>query len=1780
MIMRKSRYLTLLFGILAIAGLTNCSRESSVKEDVSLQNNHSRVFAQREAFDDPKAFADSMANTAFDSSDSLSDTLTVTVNDTVYLMGILPRNVDKIYRFQWNLTKADGKDTVILGNNATPQAWSYSKEGVYYPMFIAFDGNNSTDTAGTNTKRTYINVINTKPVLTVPKDTLWTSNKGNVTFPITAQDTFGFIKKVLVDLDASGKEEPKEWKYETRKNNDSLYLTIKNDPKKIDSLGNQKIYVIVVDDDNNETLDSVNLHFNRIPRLEILYPKDGERHNMSEPFYFYYEGKDDDNPKDLRYFIYAQNGKNGNPPAKAFDSDDLIAENFMSTKCNFWLQDEKRNAISLITNPKKELTGRIYWDMYVTDGYDIVHMKSIPTGDNTSRPWNFYIGDISSTQGSISGIARYQGRSVHSGIDVELSNGINTFTGKTDSIGYYSIKVDAGVYSASAKSSIGEYAIDTLLNIYVESGALVTADSMELKDTVPPMVLVKVIDTLTVRDFKQTIYVRDLGSRIKSVTATRNKASQPLTCVTTDQGAVANCELKIDKQEDGTHEFVYTAIDSVGNKKEIKQAIVVNATSLTLDVNGAQKQLIGEGETLTFNAKIINAYPAAQKVTWTAELEDSPITKTTSVNEDGEATFSLSYEDIKKAVEGKDYTMTVAYAENNVKLNAQVKFGVLGNNPAVIFTEPASTITVTKNDPVLFKVSAYPGKSSTDYTLTWNCGTNLSSGYTCPEPQTKTAKFDTEATLAYSTTGKYKVIVNVKDNSAKESYDTVEVVVVKDPPTVHAATNSSSNKYKINSKVSVTVDASDKFGTVNKISWGCSNGKVTFDNEYVLPTPSKTISDHRISLQMPGTETDNYRCVIKATDDDEDEGFDTLTFKVLLDPPVVKVATKQASVKINSVQTITAIASDELGYITEYAIACDESLANLKSPSWEIMTSNKINKKMPSTNTKYYCVVQVKDDDNLTAKDTATYTVLLDPPTVRAVLGSGYETVTINDELPLDAIARDEMGRITKIEWGCGVLSSTPNANNIGLNISAGTDGSAVAIMPAAPQNKYSCIVQVTDDDGLTARDTIHTKVLLAPPTVKVNNKTLTVREGFNMALGAVATDDNGVPSDPGAIVKREWSCGIPNEIDRNWKTVSAYDTVWKAPAPQVSYYCVARATDNDGNVANDTTVIKFSTEQPLIQVQDEVIYINIGDPFTLSATVNSVWQGIDWFSWECKDASTGKSFEKDGKVPLYDYKANGGKMTISKDSSYSEHGKDMYCIVKAQETSTQATFSDTTTVRILKQHPIGVITAPDTVYLWSGDDNVDDNALYFFDKSWGGQNSIMGELGDAKNKVYNWRFSGKDNGYYVGNPDGSLDTNIAQFNNAFKRRTAEGSMTMYLDFRDSSTKSPSLAFYSRHRAEEVSHTIYFRKAWKNQGKDTVIENTGAMNIAPALTILSDNPVEVYQTGTSTVKARVLKSGSWTDIATATSTTDLTEIKAISDGTNLYIGLLDKNNKFSVYKSEKGTSAFANIGTPIDSVASPQLLYNPSSKSIAVLYINAKKKLNNIATYSSSQWKKAAIAGKDNLKFRELNAAFLPNGTLVVTAVDTTTDFNLYYSMYDATYKELKAPENIARDVNKMTLATTESKIYFGFSNRDVELYGPYVYEGTVNSKSITWNKSGVFGRTIFEGFFAYHMSIATRNNAVYVALDDNGRADNAQVHVFKLGNGQWHFYGENQLPYFNAVFYESNNYYLRGSSPQLAFDDAGRLYISMLGRESGSSKPNRNNGPIVMKYVAENWEK
>ena len=1789
--MRFRRPCLSIFLALCMACLFGCSRESSIKENVNLRNNHSVVFAFNKPFENAEAFADSIINLSNPDSVLVYDTLTITVNDTVYLMGFLRYNSDKVYRYIWHFEEPydkDNKDTLkkdcefysqgetgkgcnyVTENsaNATPFARVYTATGLYSPLFIAIDGNNARDTAGIGQ---YIRVINTPPYLNVPKDTLWTRSKGEITFPMVALDSFGTITSLKIDLDASGKGEPQKWQFE-QLGGDTLSVTIKYDSTKVDSLGNQKIYVIAIDDDGNETKDSVNLHFNQLPKLKLISPDDNSTQNEKERLILHYEATDLDNPAALRYFVRAAN---------PIQSDTSIEE-FVPNFTNRYLVAENIKesyfvAVDADGNNKLNLTGRIYWDVWVTDGYDTVYADKVKDADGTKRPRMFLLVDLKNPYGVFMGHVQYQGRSRHSGILVEFKDSVNSYLATTNDKGYYSVNVPSGSYRMIVRDTAGYgYDPDTLPYRHIEVGQTINLGNKVLKDPVEPNVIFdNPIDTLFGRSVEFSGKAEDFGSQVKTVETLLDGESKELSFFG-GYNKFTNkwtWRVELDELTDGKHTFEVFATDSAGLKSPtIKHEFIVMASSIRLTVNGKSAAMEKNDASLKFSMKIASAKPMPDSMFFVTNV-DKMETIAAKVKADSSAEITLKLEDFPSDMKMSNfYTMTAYTSRKGGSASNSVRFGFLSDKPAAFFIQPGSDTAVSINDNVHFDIEVIANNNDPDnnvYTLTWDCG----------GAETCLAANVTSGDLVWKTKGEHRVVVTITNDDGKTSTDEIVVNVISDPPKVKASTDSRLRQ-KINSSVEVDVTASDKLGTVNKIKWGCSAQKsgiaaALADHNVDVNPPAREFST-TVTVTLPGEET-AYYCAFQAIDDDEETANDTITFQAVADKPYVTINIKQLTLTINDEIDFSFMAGDSLGQVVKYEKTCAKSKEFLNE-NW--LTFNRTTKvTMPNTAGNYYCAIRVTDDDGNTASDTATYNVLRASPTVHVL---NNPTVTIKDVVNLDADARDSTqyngtflnGSIKKYEWGCG-----PSGSSINFTYSSNSSPEYSATMPSTAYNDYWCVIQVTDDDGNTARDTSHIKVLLDPPTVTVKRENITVRQGFNIVLDATAHDGYG------SIVKYEWSCGTPSTIENNWKTFSDASATWEAPAATMNYSCIVRVTDDDGNTARDTTFITYSTGTPVITVKDELIYVMPGQSFDLSATKNDdVWpnNNVSWYKWQCYYSSNNKAINPEVLYSFIDniqYDDHGDPVVLFyafRDSTYTEKGEDIYCVVTAEEISTGMTFSDTTQIKIIVSPPKGVITAADTVYVWSGDSSVSAEGFSFYTTEWGGMNSTMGPIGDSLNQKFNWRFSNVPGGPFEGPKDGSLDTNVSQFYQAFIRSSVDGDQRRFcLDYRDSNATAVNEAFYLRHRAQEVCRKVYFAKAWKNLATDTVLVES-RIPTPPVLTVVGNKPLEVYLTDSNKIGSKYYDGSGWTsmDASSFTSRDSIVKLAVANNGTDAFLAVLTRSGKVDAYKSTSGTSAWSSIGSLITESASfVDIAVKNGGATPTVLYIGKTDNLPYYANKNNNAWTSTKISSN---KSREVKGAFSSNGKFVAVYVGNTAQYQGYYALYNSNFGD-KREAQIEPDMSSVDLAVDGDYLYIGYSCRDTEKYGPIVKRGTFGSNNISFSSESQFSRPFTEGKLIHSVSVAVNSGKLYVIIDDNGRLNLAQSHAYRLDGTTWKIHGENELPYFKAAFYADHGYYLRGSSPDIGVSSNGGVYISMLGWENAGGR-GKNFGPIVMKYGADSW--
>ncbi len=1744
--------------------LANCSREDDIRVNGTLRNNHSVLFAFTERPDSLDAFVDSIA--ALDSVLTY-DTLTVTVHDSIYLVGFLKYNAKKVVRYAW---KMGDVDSLFNGKNEELFVYSYDSAAVYSPLFIAVDGANARDTAG---RGQYIRVIDTPPKISVEADTLWTRGEQDAQVSFFASDSFGRIDSAFM-IPLSSKKKPIDTLTAKSGEIDSLYTaTVKYKAVKEHLNSNNEILYVygAVDEDGNVSKDTAVLHFNKIPTIALLQPDSASRQNIYvSRFAFYYSGADEDNPVDLRYMIRVGKSPDNAGTAPVLTDANLVATNIL---------EKSWEAITdSVWNMDESLRGRLYWQVSVTDGYDTV----------TSPTWNFFFGDLSATTGTIHGYAKFEGRKAHNGIQVVMENMENknyTFT-HTSEKGYFSAAVDPGMYRVYARDTTGfGYKYMILDSQYVEMGDERLVATMLLEDSIAPKIRIDKYDSVvTSRSVTFAGSLSDSGSQIASAKAWLDGSEISLSVLKVNEWDMVFKDLT-----DGRHQFKFVVLDSAKNVSDTaKFDFRVKASSLNLTVNGKATSMVATDGSLEFIAKAGNVRPIPDSIHWSTSIGDKSFSiKPSKVGSDSSAKMTLTASELSAngAEPGVLYTMTASAADGAV--TDKVRFGILSDDAVIYFLTPGADTSVTMNDPLSFSVEHFLSATATSETITWTCPTTLSDSYECPATNAETG------TLAWKTTGTKTIYVTLEDSDGKIAKDSISINIISDAPTVSIKTIVDTVRQKINASLSYNVTASDKYGTVNAVEWGCGTdaSKITFGSAASISAAKSVHTSFDVTL--PSSETNAYKCIVRATDDDGEYGYDTLYFRAVKDAPAITLFTTSAEVKINAKVRLAGSAVDTLGTIQAYDMYCGKSL---KSPNWTSISKADTTITMPSSACTWYCMMRVTDDDNLTATDTAVYTVLLDLPTVTA--SEDTMTVSIKDTLGLDAIANDKLGQIVLYQWSCGNKGVAGNSW-----VTSTSTPRYSAIMPTVATNDYLCIIRVTDDDGNTVQDTTKITVLLDAPTIKVATESITTRVSYPIEINATASDKMGY------IAKREWSCGGPSEISSNWKTVSSYDTTWTGPStPYATYYCVARATDDDGNQVQDTTTITFTTDIPVITVDQDLVYILAGTNTDLTARVNSAWQGIKRYTWTCGTKGSSALSDTVSKNHVWwgksddfyfwdDNDDNGVKDSVI--AKLSKANTEFLCIVWAQESGSNFVATDTTTIRTMTTLPKGVISMPDTVYLWSTDSSVLSNkSIYWYTPEANGSSSTLGTLGDEDAQQFWWNFSNvSDKYWYQGNQDGTLDTNIAEFNAAFIRQSAEGSLTVKLSYFDSSKTDMDQNFVDRHEAEIVSKNVYFKKAWHNISggtSDTILETSTDAN-GPAIAYCNDrlNIAYVQQNGKLATKYR--NGSKWTSFGSPS-------ISGISNQTlymecdgndNLYLSYISTTDgKGHVYKSTGSSGTWTELGSGLGTdLTVLKLKINPKTNNPSVVWIgtvNSTTQLARVQDYSGSAWGNAFSPIYNTYQQnREIDMAFDNSGNrLVIASEYSSSNYKIHYYYIPSGATATTNNNNNLININGESIQVFYANGYFyvGFRSRDNDGL-PRLARAKASSSLATTYEGFTTTGAEFEAFghrsYNVFFTVDGNNNPI-LAIDDAYYARNSHVHVYRFADGAWSELGENELPYFKNVYAAQHGYYVRGFRPQLAVSPSGQIYISMRSQEAassaGSTLPATKNGPIVMEYLGDNW--
>lgn len=214
--------------------------------------------------------------------------------------------------------------------------------------------------------------------------------------------------------------------------------------------------------------------------------------------------------------------------------------------------------------------------------------------------------------------------------------------------------------------------------------------------------------------------------------------------------------------------------------------------------------------------------------------------------------------------------------------------------------------------------------------------------------------------------------------------------------------------------------------------------------------------------------------------------------------------------------------------------------------------------------------------------------------------GSAQTTVSLNDTIRLSGSASDAFGEIVTWEWDAG---------NSGSFVETTPDSGLIVIAPDLPRSTWPCILRVTDDDGVSALDTVLISVVTDRPVPSASAGQTTVSLNDTIRLRGSASDSFG------RIVSWEWDAGNSGSFVETTPD-SGYIAV-ASGIPRSGLPCVLRVTDDDGVSTLDTVFINVVTDRPFPSASAAQTTVSLNDTIRLRGTASDSFGRIVSWEWD-----------------------------------------------------------------------------------------------------------------------------------------------------------------------------------------------------------------------------------------------------------------------------------------------------------------------------------------------------------------------------------------------------------------------------------------------------------------------------------------------------------------------------------------------------------------------------------
>ncbi|MGL1903169.1 MAG: family 16 glycosylhydrolase [Fibrobacterales bacterium] len=313
--------------------------------------------------------------------------------------------------------------------------------------------------------------------------------------------------------------------------------------------------------------------------------------------------------------------------------------------------------------------------------------------------------------------------------------------------------------------------------------------------------------------------------------------------------------------------------------------------------------------------------------------------------------------------------------------------------------------------------------------------------------------------------------------------------------------------------------------------------------------PFSVLEDTIVSFQLPSQPQNNVFVRLKVTDGDGNISLDSTQIIVVAGLPDVAFTTTPPVVDTHDSLYLEWNGTDKNGSIINYALSTN-------TMDWIDAGTDTSITIAPLTQVGMHAIyVRGVDDDSNVVFDSLMVEVLSGIPDVSVIVNN--DTVTINDAITIETVARDTLGTIVSMAWKSGFVGS----------FVACTPDTAFNVVAPAQAAAHPFVIRTIDDDSVVVFDTVTVEVINDVPTVNIIIRMVN-STSFTGVFEAVVTEELGT------IEGYLWDFDMDGVYDDSSKTLSTTSHVFPTFG---TYQIMVIAIDDDGNKGANTATVKVA---------------------------------------------------------------------------------------------------------------------------------------------------------------------------------------------------------------------------------------------------------------------------------------------------------------------------------------------------------------------------------------------------------------------------------------------------------------------------------------------------------------------------------------------------------------------------------------------------------------------------